>query len=220
MNYDNLHTTAEIMNAFEGCWDAGEEIDLFEALAWRDEPPIDAFIEIVRKIKLEPVLALATQALGWVKNVEVLERLKKSDELLEILSNLAKSGATDLIKWSAAKSIIAIGFDFVSVAQHLVETPQLIVGKTQRFKVGDVFAGRVTRIIPIGAHIEFLPGKQALLHISQVANYRVSKMEDEVSIDDKIVVKIREIDHQGRVNLTCLGIHPEEEAATQQSWFK
>jgi hypothetical protein len=58
MNYDNLHTTAEILEAFQGCQDAGEEIDLFEALAWRDEPPVEAFIEIVRKIKLEPVLAI------------------------------------------------------------------------------------------------------------------------------------------------------------------
>jgi hypothetical protein len=127
MNYDNLHTTAEILEAFQGCRDAGEEIDLFEALAWRDEPPVEAFIEIVRKIKLEPVLALVTQALGWVKNEDVLQRLKKSEELLEILSNLTKSGATDLIRWSAAKSIIAIGFDFISVSQHLTEMPSVTV---------------------------------------------------------------------------------------------
>jgi hypothetical protein len=131
MNYDNLHTTAEILEAFQGCRDAGEEIDLFEALAWRDEPPVEAFIEIVRKIKLEPVLALAIQALGWVKNVEVLERLKKSDELLEILSNSAQSGATDLIQWSAAKSIIAISYDFVEVSQYLTETPQNIMRKIE-----------------------------------------------------------------------------------------
>jgi hypothetical protein len=129
MNYDNLHTTAEILEAFQGCRDAGEEIDLFEALAWRDEPPVEAFIEIVRKIKLEPVLALVTQALGWVKNEDVLQRLKKSEELLEILSNLTKSGSTDLIRWSAAKSIIAIGFDFIAVSQHLTEMPSVTVEK-------------------------------------------------------------------------------------------
>jgi hypothetical protein len=129
MNYDNLHTTAEILEAFQGCRDAGEEIDLFEALAWRDKPPVEAFIEIVRKIKLEPVLALATQALGWVTNTEVLERLKQSDELLEILSNLATSGVTDLIRWSAARSIIAINYDFVDVSQHLTGTPQNIIQK-------------------------------------------------------------------------------------------
>jgi hypothetical protein len=127
MNHDNLHNPAQILEAFQGCRDAGEQIDLFEALAWRDEPPWEAFMEILRKIKLEPALALAIQALGWVKNAEVLERLKKSDELLEILSNLAMSGATDLIRWSAAKSIIAIGFNFISVSQHLTEMPKDIV---------------------------------------------------------------------------------------------
>jgi hypothetical protein len=131
MNYDNLHTTAEILEAFQGCRDAGEEIDLFEALAWRDEPPVEAFIEIVRKIKLEPVLALATQALGWVKNAEVLERLKKSDELLEILSNLVRSGSTDLIRWSAAKSIIIIKFEFISISQYLTEMPMDILLKVE-----------------------------------------------------------------------------------------
>jgi hypothetical protein len=124
MNYDNIHTTEDILKAFQGCRDAGKEIDLFETLAWRDEPPIDAFIEIVRKIKLEPLLALATQSLGWVKNTEILEGLKKSNELLEILSNLVKSGDTYLIQWSAAKSIMAIGFDFINVSQYLSETPQ------------------------------------------------------------------------------------------------
>jgi hypothetical protein len=123
----DINSTTEILEVFQQCRDAGEQIDLFEALAWRDEPPIEAFIEIVRKIKLEPLLALATQALGWVKDAEILERLKKSDELLEILSNLAKSGATDLIKWSAANSIVAIGFDFISVSQHLTEMPKIIV---------------------------------------------------------------------------------------------
>jgi hypothetical protein len=127
MNYDNLHTTAEILEAFQGCRDAGEEIDLFEALAWRDKPPWEAFIEILRRIKLEPVLTLAIQALGWVKNEEVKERLKKSDDLLILLSNLAKSGETDLIRWSAAKSIIAIGFNFINVSQHLTETPSEII---------------------------------------------------------------------------------------------
>jgi hypothetical protein len=129
MNYDNLHNAAEILEAFQGCRDAGEQIDLFEALAWRDDPPVKAFIEIVQEIKLESVLALAVQALGWVKNAEVRENWKKSNELLGILSNLATSGATDLIKWSAAKSIIAIGFDFISVSQHLTEMPGDIIKK-------------------------------------------------------------------------------------------
>ncbi len=47
MNYDRLHTTAEIIDAFQVCQDAGKEIDLFEGLAWRDEPPI-LLLEMLR----------------------------------------------------------------------------------------------------------------------------------------------------------------------------
>ncbi len=126
MNYDNLHTTAEILEAFQGCRDAGEEIDLFEALAWRDEPPVEAFVAIVREIKLEPVLALAIQSLLWVRSTGIKERLKKSDDLLSLLSNLAKSGETDLIRWSAAYVIEQIGFDFISVSRYLTESPKRI----------------------------------------------------------------------------------------------
>ncbi|RZM74369.1 polyribonucleotide nucleotidyltransferase [Leptolyngbya iicbica] len=81
--------------------------------------------------------------------------------------------------------------------------------------VGDVFLGKVVRIIPIGAFVEFLPGSDGMIHISQLADYRVNKVEDEVSVGDEVVVKIREIDNRGRVNLTRLNIHPDEAAAAR-----
>ena len=127
MNYDGIETSAEILSAFQQCQNAGEEIDLFEELAQRSEPPIAAFVEILQKIKLEPVLALAIQAVGWVKTPEVIDRLRQSDDLLEMLCEKAKSGATDLIKWSAAKTIIAVGFEFMAVSQYLTETPEQII---------------------------------------------------------------------------------------------
>ncbi|MGF1460446.1 MAG: polyribonucleotide nucleotidyltransferase [Leptolyngbyaceae cyanobacterium] len=80
---------------------------------------------------------------------------------------------------------------------------------------GDVFLGKVTRIIPIGAFVEFVPGQEGMIHISQLADYRVNKVEDEVSVGDEVVVKIREIDNRGRVNLTRLNIHPDEAAAAR-----
>jgi polyribonucleotide nucleotidyltransferase len=81
--------------------------------------------------------------------------------------------------------------------------------------VGDVFLGKVVRIIPIGAFVEFLPGSDGMIHISQLADYRVNKVEDEVSVGDEVVVKIREVDNRGRVNLTRLNIHPDEAAAAR-----
>jgi polyribonucleotide nucleotidyltransferase len=93
----------------------------------------------------------------------------------------------------------------------------IIEGMTRKLNAGDVYAGRVTRIIPIGAFVEFLPGKEGMIHISQLADYRVGKVEDEVAIGDEVIVKVREIDSRGRINLTRLGIHPDEAAAARAS---
>ncbi len=93
----------------------------------------------------------------------------------------------------------------------------IIEGMTRKLSAGDVYVGKVTRIIPIGAFVEFLPGKEGMIHISQLADYRVGKVEDEVALGDEVVVKIREVDGRGRINLSRLGIHPDEAAAARAS---
>ncbi|PSB28101.1 polyribonucleotide nucleotidyltransferase [Stenomitos frigidus] len=93
----------------------------------------------------------------------------------------------------------------------------IIQGMTRKLNQGDVYVGRVTRVIPIGAFVEFLPGKEGMIHISQLADYRVGKVEDEVNLGDEVIVKVREIDNRGRVNLTRLGIHPDEAAAAREA---
>jgi polyribonucleotide nucleotidyltransferase len=91
----------------------------------------------------------------------------------------------------------------------------IIQNMTRKISVGDVYVGRVTRIIPIGAFVEFLPGKEGMIHISQIADYRVGKVEDELAVNDRVIIKVREIDNKGRINLTRLNIHPEEAAAAK-----
>lgn len=93
----------------------------------------------------------------------------------------------------------------------------IIQGMTRKLNEGDVYIGRVTRIIPIGAFIEFLPGKEGMVHISQIAEHRVGKVEDELTVGDEVVVKIREVDNKGRINLTRLGIHPDEATAAREA---
>lgn len=92
---------------------------------------------------------------------------------------------------------------------------EIIRNMTRKLSAGDVYSGRVTRIIPIGAFVEFLPGKEGMIHISQLADYRVGKVEDELAVGDRVVVKIRDIDNKGRINLTRLNIHPDEAAAAR-----
>lgn len=102
-------------------------------------------------------------------------------------------------------------------AEQAKKARAIIQGMTRKLNTGDVYAGKVTRIIPIGAFVEFLPGKEGMIHISQLADYRVGKVEDEVTVGDEVIVKVREIDNRGRVNLTRLGIHPDEAAAAREA---
>ncbi len=69
-------------------------------------------------------------------------------------------------------------------------------------EVGAIYKGKVVRIMQFGAFVEIAPGKDGLVHISKLDKSRVEKVEDIVSIGDEIVVKVMEIDSQGRINLS------------------
>ncbi len=73
---------------------------------------------------------------------------------------------------------------------------------TAEAEVGKVYTGKVTRLMAFGAFVEILPGKEGLVHISQLSTERVNKVEDVVSVGDEIVVKVTEIDQKGRINLS------------------
>lgn len=77
-------------------------------------------------------------------------------------------------------------------------------------EVGEVYFGKVVRILPIGAFVELKPGKDGLVHISKLANHRVEKVEDEVNIGDEILVRVTEIARDGKINLTRKGLLPED----------
>ena len=69
-------------------------------------------------------------------------------------------------------------------------------------EVGGVYTGKVTRVINIGAFVEILPGKEGMVHISELADYRVASVEDVAKVGDEITVMVIEIDRMGRVNLS------------------
>ncbi len=69
-------------------------------------------------------------------------------------------------------------------------------------EVGETYEGKVMRIMPFGAFIEILPGKEGLLHISKMSKERVEKVEDVMNIGDSVKVKVTEIDNQDRINLS------------------
>ncbi|UCG92157.1 MAG: polyribonucleotide nucleotidyltransferase [candidate division WOR-3 bacterium] len=85
---------------------------------------------------------------------------------------------------------------------HSIEQAQnAILTIVQEAEVGKSYIGRVTRTTKFGAFVEILPGKEGLVHISKLSRHRVRKVEDVVKVGDEIVVKVLEIDDQGRINL-------------------
>lgn len=122
-----------------------------------------------------------------------------------------ETGAKIDIEDDGTVTISAIDESKAKKARNIVQ------GMTRKLNEGDVYAGRVTRVIPIGAFVEFLPGKEGMVHISQLADYRVGKVEDEVTVGDEVIVKVREVDNKGRINLTRLGIHPDQAAAAREA---
>ncbi len=77
-------------------------------------------------------------------------------------------------------------------------------------EVGSSYNGKVTRLMNFGAFVEILPGKEGLVHISQLARERVEKVEDVVKVGDEILVKVTEVDRQGRINLSRKELLPVE----------
>jgi polyribonucleotide nucleotidyltransferase len=78
----------------------------------------------------------------------------------------------------------------------------MIESLTAEVKVGNIYTGKVTRLFSYGALVEILPGKEGLVHISELADYQVPRVEEVVKVGDEIMVMVTEIDRQGRMSLS------------------
>ena len=94
--------------------------------------------------------------------------------------------------------VFVSGMDIENVRRAI----QVIQTITMDPEVGAIYKGKVTRLMQFGAFVEIAPGKEGLCHISKLDNKRVEKVEDVVKPGDEIVVKVVEIDQQGRINLS------------------
>lgn len=88
------------------------------------------------------------------------------------------------------------------------EAIKMIEYITHEVEVGDVYLGKVARILNFGCFVEFANGKEGLVHISQLDHTRVEKVEDCVKIGDEIMIKVVEIDEKGRINLSRKALLP------------
>jgi len=92
---------------------------------------------------------------------------------------------------------------------------QMIEGIVREVQVGETYRGRITRLMNFGAFVEVLPGKEGLVHISELAE-RGTRLEDVVKVGDEMEVRVKEIDSLGRINLTRRGMPGGPPAAAEE----
>jgi polyribonucleotide nucleotidyltransferase len=90
---------------------------------------------------------------------------------------------------------------------------QIIEGLTKEVEVGAIYTGKVSRLMNFGAMVEILPGKEGLVHISELADYHVPKVEDVVKVGDEVTVKVIGIDELGRINLSRKAVFDKQSQA-------
>ena len=116
------------------------------------------------------------------------------------------SGAEIDIQDTGVVTITSNDKEGLDIARKMIEDA------TFKAEQGMVRRGKVVRIIPIGAFVELAPGKDGMVHISQVCNERIDTVESRLSVGDEVIVKVIKIDDKGRVNLTIKGVSEEEKA--------
>jgi polyribonucleotide nucleotidyltransferase len=108
------------------------------------------------------------------------------------------------------EGIVFVGATSQESADKAIKMIQALV---KDVAIGDIYTGKVVRIMGFGAFVELVPGKDGMVHISELANNRVDKVEDVVKLGDEVKVKVIDIDSQGRVNLSIRALL---EGATEQ----
>ena len=112
------------------------------------------------------------------------------------IREIEKTGATVNVDEDGTITIASVEAGPAAEARRMIE------GITADAEIGKEYDGVVKRVMPFGAFVEILPGKEGLLHISELAHQRVEKVEDVVNEGDKIAVKVLEIDTGGKMRLS------------------
>ena len=127
----------------------------------------------------------------------------------QIRAIIDASGAEIDIQDSGVVTITSNDQEGADIAKRMIKE------LTFKPEQGMVMKGKVVRIIPIGAFVELAPGKDGMVHISQVCNERIDAIEPHLNVGDECIVKVIKIDDKGRVNLTIKGVTEEEKANCQ-----
>ena len=113
-----------------------------------------------------------------------------------IRSIVQRTGAKIDVDDSGRVYIAAVNGEAAKMAEKIIDD------LTREVKAGETFVGTATRMLNFGVFIEVLPGKEGLLHVSEVSTHRIPKIDDAFKIGDKVLVTVKEIDDMHRVNLS------------------
>ncbi len=172
---------------------------------------MDARLHILRE--MAKVIGYARPELP--DNAPTMEVMKiDTDKIRDVIG---KGGATirSIIEQTGAEVDISDDGSvrlYASTKEAANAAKDMILGITAEPEIGAVYKGKVARLADFGAFVTFLPGKDGLVHISQIAAERIEKVADKISEGDEVVVKVLDVDNRGRVKLSMKEVTDEEKA--------
>ena len=186
---------------------------------------IEGITEQIMEIALEQALQARLHILGQMNSVLDAPRQVTSENAPSMLSFkvdadkirdiIGKGGAT--IRSITEESGASVDIDddgtvkvFGQDQSSRDKAVAMIEAITAEAEVGAVYTGRVARIVDFGAFVNILPGKDGLVHISQIANERVENVSDHLSEGDQVRVKVLDVDQRGRIKLSIKALLDEE----------
>ena len=186
---------------------------------------IEGITEQIMEIALEQALQARLHILGQMNSVLDAPRQVTSENAPSMLSFkvdadkirdiIGKGGAT--IRSITEESGASVDIDddgtvkvFGQDQSSRDKAVAMIEAITAEAEVGAVYTGRVARIVDFGAFVNILPGKDGLVHISQIANQRVENVSDHLSEGDEVRVKVLDVDQRGRIKLSIKALLDEE----------
>ncbi len=166
--------------------------------------------EILDEVMLKAIDKPRADVSDWAPKMTTMQI--DPDKIREVIGKggsviqkiVAESGAQIDISDEGVITIAAVKASDANVAKQMIEA---IVKEPE---VGEIYYGKVVRLMNFGAFVNIMPNKDGMVHISKMADHRIEKVEDAVNVGDMVWVKITEIDDKGRINLSMKDVKDEE----------
>ena len=166
--------------------------------------------EILDEVMLKAIDKPRADVSDWAPKMTTMQI--DPDKIREVIGKggsviqkiVAESGAQIDISDEGVITIAAVKASDANVAKQMIEA---IVKEPE---VGEIYYGKVVRLMNFGAFVNIVPNKDGMVHISKMADHRIEKVEDAVNVGDMVWVKITEIDDKGRINLSMKDVKDEE----------